>query len=162
MKRCKHKNLETVTNIYGDAINHYNGRSIRSCIDCGKEFVVPALDLSCKRSNQFNLHEFHMKAEEKGKISDGSHTFEELYYHRMVLFAVICNTHKNIAWKSKLHDDGSMYDNYFIVGIKTPLGDYTYHYHMDYWDYFNVKTLDRAPAWDGHKPEDIDRLFTIL
>ena len=34
-----------------------------------------------------------MSGEEVGKISDGYHTFEELYYHRMILFAVICNTH---------------------------------------------------------------------
>ena len=36
-----------------------------------------------------------MSGEEVGKISDGYHTFEELYYHRMILFAVICNTHPN-------------------------------------------------------------------
>ena len=42
---------------------------------------------------------------EVGKISDGYHTFDELYFHRMILFSVICNTYKEKAWKSKLHDD---------------------------------------------------------
>lgn len=28
-----------------------------------------------------------------GEVSDGYHTFNELYYHRAVLFAVICNEH---------------------------------------------------------------------
>lgn len=32
-----------------------------------------------------------------GSISDGSHTFDELYYHRMVLFAVICKHHSDLA-----------------------------------------------------------------
>ena len=97
----------------------------------------------------------------KGEISDGYHTFNELYHHRMVLFAVICNSHKAQAWKSKLHHDGTMYDDYFIVGVTTPKGDYTYHYHMDNWDYFDIKELPNAPEWDGHKPSDIDRLLTL-
>lgn len=97
-----------------------------------------------------------------GKISDGSHTFDELYYHRMMLFAVICNTYKDKAWKSWKHEDGTMFDDYFIVGITTPKGDYSYHYHKDYWNMFDVKELENAPKWDGHKPSDIDRLLSIL
>lgn len=97
-----------------------------------------------------------------GEISDGYHTFDELYYHRMVLFAMICNTYKQKAWKSLKHSDGTMFDNYFIVGITTPRGNYTYHYDVQYWDYFEVKELDYALTWDGHKPNDIERLFTLL
>ena len=80
----------------------------------------------------------------------------------MVLFSVICNTYKDKAWKSWKHDDGTMFDNYFIVGITTEEGDYTYHYHKDYWDMFNVKELDNAPEWDGHKSEDITRLLSLV
>ena len=103
------------------------------------------------------------KSIKTGLLSDGYHTFDELYYHRMVLFSIICRTYKDRAWRSKLHDDGTMYDNYFIVGIATPEGDYTYHYHMRYWDHFNdIKTLDKAPKWDGHEPKDIDRLYSLF
>lgn len=92
-------------------------------------------------------------------ISDGYHTFGELYHHRAVLFSIICNTYKDKAWKSKLHSDGDM----FIVGVETPEGHYTYHYHINpYWDMFDVKELDFAPEWDGHKPKDITRLFSLL
>lgn len=97
-----------------------------------------------------------------GSTSDGYHTFDELYYHRMILFAVICNKFKDVAWKSKLHHDGTMYDSYFIVGVDTPKGQYSYHYDMEYWDGFDVKELDRAPEWDGHKPEDVIRLLSLL
>lgn len=97
-----------------------------------------------------------------GKISDGYHTFDELYYHRMILFSVICNTYKHLAWKSWRHHDNTMFDNYFIVGINTPKGNYTYHYHKDYWSIFNIKELDNAPKWDGHKPEDIGRLLSLI
>jgi len=98
---------------------------------------------------------------EEGEASDGYHTFNELYYHRMVLFSVICHAYKNKDWKSKQHDDGTMFDNHFIVGVETPEGQYTYHYSMEHWDAFNVKELEKAPEWDGHKPEDIVRLKSL-
>lgn len=100
---------------------------------------------------------------ESGKISDGYHTFDELYFHRMMLFAVICRTYKEKAWRSKLHDDGTMYDNYFIVGVTTPEGDYSYHYHEEYWGHFEgIKELEKAPKWDGHEPSDIGRLLSLI
>lgn len=96
-----------------------------------------------------------------GQISDGSHTFDELYHHRMILFSIICNSNVAVAWKSWKHHDGTMYDDYFIVGVTTPEGDYSYHYHKDHWNRFSVKELDLAPEWDGHKPEDIERLLSL-
>ena len=97
-----------------------------------------------------------------GNISDGYHTFDELYNHRMILFSIICNTYKDKAWKSWKHDDGTMYDDYFIVRITTDKGDYSYHYHKDNWGYFNVKEIEFAPKWDGHTPKDIVRLFDLV
>jgi len=105
---------------------------------------------------------FEFDVENISQISDGSHTFEELYYHRMILFAMICNTYKDKAWKSWRHSDDTMFPDYFIVGITTPDGDYSYHYHKDYWSEFKVHKLVRAPIWDGHEPSDIDRLFSLL
>jgi hypothetical protein len=51
-----------------------------------------------------------------GNLSDGYHTFNELYHHRAILFSVICNGLPENSWKSKLHDTGDMYDGMFIVG----------------------------------------------
>ena len=107
------------------------------------------------------LKKYIFEVEDIGDISDGSHSFKELYDHRCKLFAVICNQNKVRAWKSWLHDDGTMFKDYFIVGITTPDGDFTYHYHKDNWDLFNVKELDKAPAWDGHTSDDITRLFSL-
>lgn len=104
---------------------------------------------------------YTFEVENKGQISDGSHSFNELYHHRMILFSIICNNNKQIAWKSWKHHDGTMYDDYFIVGVTTKEGDYTYHYHKDDWERFNVKEIPLAPEWDGHKPEDIARLLSI-
>lgn len=98
-----------------------------------------------------------------GETSDGYHTFNELYHHRAILFATICNEHPDIAWKSLKHDDGSMYKDMFIVGINTPTGQATYHYDvMPYWDLFHVTELSNAPKWDGHSPSDaINRIMSM-
>lgn len=160
--KCKHKNLETITNIHGDAINMYDSRSMKSCIDCGKRFRGDILDKNCKRTNKFELKTFHLVGETLEDVSDGCHTFNELYYHRMVLFSTICNQNKELAWKSYKHSDGEIWDGYFIVGITTPKGDYTYHYKNECWDYFKIKEVEYAPKYDGHKPEDITRLFSLL
>lgn len=98
-----------------------------------------------------------------GETSDGYHTFNELYRHRAVLFSVIVRDHPDLAWKSKLHSDGTMYDGMFIVGIETPQGQATYHYDIDpYWEMFDCGELERAPEWDGHTPDEaIDRIATL-
>ncbi len=95
-----------------------------------------------------------------GDLSDGYHTFNELYHHRAILFSVICNEHPDISWKSKLHHDGTMFDGMFIVGINTPEGQATYHYDINpYWDMFRVRELEKAPEWDGHTSEQaIERI----
>lgn len=97
-----------------------------------------------------------------GKLSDGYHSFNELYHHKAVLFALLCNQNQDIAWKSLLHSDPNdkMYDGMFIVGINTPEGQVTYHYDIDpYWQMFHVQELARAPKWDGHTATDaVNRL----
>lgn len=98
-----------------------------------------------------------------GDTSDGYHTFNELYHHRAVLFSVICNARPDIAWKSKRHHDGTMYDGMFIVGIDTPEGQATYHYDIEpYWGIFHVKELEFAPEWDGHTPDEAIRRISTL
>lgn len=97
-----------------------------------------------------------------GDITDGYHSFNELYQHRCILFSIVCHTFCDYAWKSWLHSDGTMFTDYFIVGITTPEGNYTYHYHKDEWDRFNVKEIDKAPEWDGHTSHDITRLYSLF
>lgn len=96
-----------------------------------------------------------------GRLSDGYHSFNELYEHRMFLFAVISLQNQPHAWKSKLHHDGTMHDDYFITGINTPNGQFTYHYPMMYWDLFAVTELEKAPEWDGHTSVDVNRLLSL-
>ena len=103
-------------------------------------------------------------SDDLGKLSDGYHTFNELYEQRLYLTAVLFNLKEDLCWKSWRHSDGELCfgGGYFIVGINTPLGQYTYHYEAEHWGLFNLKELDRAPEWDGHTAEDVSRLISLL
>ena len=103
------------------------------------------------------------KVDDIGEISDGYHTFNSLYNQRLCLFAALVNAYKNKAWKSRLHHDGEpcFGGGWFIVGITTPAGDYTYHYELKDWDLFDCKVLDKAPEWDGHTDKDVTRVLTL-
>lgn len=96
------------------------------------------------------------------QISDGNHTFGELYYHRMKMFSFICKLYPDLAWKSRIHSDGYELRDSFIVGIETPEGQFTYHYPIESWKEFKVKVYNVAPEFDGHTSDDIVRLFSLL
>lgn len=69
---------------------------------------------------------------------------------------------RSISWKSKFHDDGTMYEGYFIVGIQTGEGQATYHYGLELWDLFDVPELERAPKYDGHNSlQAIQRIYSL-
>ena len=95
-------------------------------------------------------------------VTDGYHTFDELYYHRMIMSSIIFEMYSDYAWKSWKHADETMFDDSFIVGVTIPnVGDYSYHYHAENWDMFKVKEVEFAPEYDGHKPSDIGRLLEL-
>lgn len=99
-----------------------------------------------------------------GELSDGFHTFNSLYEQRMILFAALVKAYKDMAWKSYRHEDGEYCfgGGWFIVGIDTPEGSYTYHYENKYWDMFDCVDLPRAPHWDGHTEADAEtRLMSL-
>jgi hypothetical protein len=103
--------------------------------------------------------------EDVGELSDGYHTFNQLYHQRAVLFACIVRQNKNKAWKSFKHSDGKYcFDSngeWFIVGVDTPQGSYTYHYAKEYWDIFDCQELECGKEWDGHTEEDVTRLLSL-
>lgn len=117
------------------------------------------------------------------EISDGYHTFDELYDHRLALNAAFFN----LVWatqvnnlgsvashlapypvmKSKLHNDGTMFDGYFIVfGIipnEFSESQISYHYKLEHWDKFQIPEVPKIPfPYDGHTSKDVvERLLSI-
>lgn len=100
-------------------------------------------------------------------ISDGYHTFGELYAHRIQLYIALCRelaenpAHQYTQiWKSKAHSDGSTMEGWFVMGIsRTGVGrnsDITYHLPMSKWyECEFAPTLEQAPTWDGHTSADV-------
>lgn len=113
------------------------------------------------------------KCEKKPCTCDGYHTFSELYDHRIRLYIELCflvdevsslRGQEYVTWKSKKHSDGSEYEGWFVLGINKPYGEQvTYHLPNKYWDeLFSIDTLDLAPEFDGHTPDDVlERLKLI-
>lgn len=96
-------------------------------------------------------------------LSDGYHTFNSLYFQRLVLFAALVKAYKDRAWKSWKHEDGEpcFGGGWFIVGIDTPHGSYTYHYEGKDFDLFECEELPVAKHWDGHTEADATRLLSL-
>lgn len=97
--------------------------------------------------------------------SDGYHTFGQLYYQRMMLWACIVNANPGIAWKTRLHEDGGFCfgGGWFLVAIDTPAGQYGYHYEdtPENWALFRCEEIPRAKPWDGYTEADVTRLASL-
>lgn len=94
----------------------------------------------------------------KGLISDGCHTFDELYVHRNTLFLALMKAMPEISWFSNRHDDGHFIDGWFIAGMNLTTGTVTYHLPAGMWLIAcdtGAKRLERAPKWDGHTSSDV-------
>ena len=108
------------------------------------------------------------------EISDGYHTFDELYDHRITLYIALCKSIqdwvylsgvRNMApdgydkkvWRSTIHSDGSNYDGWFLLGINRKKGEQiTYHIPLSRWDETDfAQTLKKAPKFDGHTSTDV-------
>lgn len=118
-----------------------------------------------KQAKNLTMHLYNdAKFHDDGcNIKDNFHSMSELYFNRMILFDLLMKSHPEYAWKSKLHSDGTMFTDYFIVGFTfKDETSFTYHFHIKYWDIFSCVELVRAPEYDGHLPQDIYRLYKLL
>lgn len=101
--------------------------------------------------------------QDAGLFSDGYHTFKELYAHRVRLFTCLMHAHRNRAWWSEKHHDGSFMPGWIIAGIETPAGHATYHLPISESHYLPEGTkLERGKEWDGHTAADVlERLLSL-
>lgn len=99
---------------------------------------------------------------DSGKISDGFHTFDELYNHRNTLYIALCRVLDGYTsyyvWRSKKHSDKtSAGKGWFILGINSSLGEQiTYHLPISKWKETKFAvTHPFAINWDGHTSKDV-------
>jgi hypothetical protein len=112
--------------------------------------------------NTTQINEQIKKLDSTNDISDGYHTFGELYEHRITLFITLCEqrvyyTSWEDVWRSKLHSDGTSFDGWFVLGIGKEKGEQiTYHLPISKWDETDfAETLEKAHEFDGHTSEDV-------
>lgn len=93
-----------------------------------------------------------------GQVSDGYHTFDELYDHRCLLFLALMRARPSISWYSCLHNDGTEFDGWFVAGMNLSGKQITYHLpnrYRELIDQTDIPYLDKAPEWDGHSSADV-------
>lgn len=97
-----------------------------------------------------------------GDVSDGYHTFAELYEFRKIYNAALFNEwaeqNKYQVHKSTHHHDGEpcFGGGWFIVVAILPKGQISNHYKMDDWNLFRVpETPEVLFEYDGHTGADV-------
>ena len=139
-----------------------------------KQFDFAELDAPKETFGFVKVPEGHkwIRAEgENLEISDGYHTMDELYEHRVALYIQLASAIEIMnkisrdkgwstnapVWRSKVHSDGSRYEGWFILGIEKEAGkQITYHIPEKYWDSTEfAETLIKAPEWDKHTSADV-------
>jgi hypothetical protein len=122
--------------------------------------------------------------DERGSITDGYHSFEELYTFRKVYNALLFNEwakqivetkewakdekgrlyakvvskeYKYDVHKSICHNNGELCfgGGWFVVVAVLPNGQITNHYKMEDWNLFKIPQVSRAKyEFDGHTSQD--------
>ena len=103
----------------------------------------------------------------KGQVSDGYHTFDELYEHRITLYIALCIRMAYFGvpvWKSNVHSDGTTWEGWFLLGIDVIEGkQITYHLPISKWDLcVFAMELPQAPPFDGHTSADVLKRIAAL
>lgn len=81
------------------------------------------------------------QGEDTGETSDGYHTFAELYDHRNHLFVALMRSNPSLSWRASNHEDGTMFDGWFVAGMHLSSGDITYHLPVSMWGMLNDKRI---------------------
>jgi hypothetical protein len=103
-----------------------------------------------------------MDSGDRGQLSDGYHTFNELYDFRKAYNAMLFNQWAVMGaysvQKSYRHHDGELCfgGGWFVVLAVLPTGQITNHYPESDWPLFQVRTVDKIEyEYDGHTAKDV-------
>lgn len=99
------------------------------------------------------------------QVSDGYHTFSELYEHRHSLCLAMMRAMPQFWWFSRRNFDGELCPkggDWFIVGAElpgtAPYNSITYYLPMRLWDVAQctgAAELPKGKPWDGHTPDKV-------
>ena len=128
--------------------------------------VINAQKIVLEKKTNKEMVENNTKVD-MGEVSDGYHTFNELYEYRMLYNAALFNEFAKQGLydvhKSRKHSDGEYPfgdSNWFIVMAELPTGQISNHYEMKDWDKFQIPEKPLANKWDEHSPRDVAERLT--
>lgn len=110
-----------------------------------------------------NYYVQRLEYPERGRVSDGYHSFDELYTHRIHVYIALCKSIWRdpagpLVWISKKHSDGTEWKGWFLLGIGVKPGEQiTYHLPEKYWAECArfAEVVNQAFPFDGHTSEDV-------
>ena len=129
------------------------------------------IDREDKLNNMERILSPSEACERLNDLNDEYHTMQELYDFRLMYNALLFNEwtkREDIeVYKSRRHYDNELcFDgDWFIVVAILPDGkQISNHYHIDYWDYFNIPSYPKMKdKFDGHTSQDVlNRLKEML
>jgi hypothetical protein len=96
---------------------------------------------------------------ESNDISDGYHTVDELYDHRVILSIGLFSKYPEYSWVADKHSDGTFFSDWMLLGMSIPdIGQVTYHIPEKYREMcreLGIPSLNIAPPFDGHSAKDV-------
>ena len=96
-------------------------------------------------------------------VSDGHHSFRELYDHRHLLWILVLKHYKESAFKTCRDEDGNQLEGWFLAGMNTKFGQLTYHLPEIYWNHLDVPELPKNEGYDNHTSADVlERLAALI
>lgn len=171
----------------------HNFRTADGCLvqtSAAPDYLGPGhvLTLSMTGKHDARRVSVHLRPDEIGQLSDGYHTFDDLYRFRMLYHAAFVNQldarefendrhpmtarRRPSTVKSWKHSDGEpcFGGGWFIVVTHLwdsvdgkPAGQISNHYEAEHWDLFQVPEVEEAPVFDGHATADVvERLEKFL
>lgn len=133
------------------------------------DYIIKGVNGEFYPCKQDIFEKTYLHEDDMGNVSDGYHTFNELYKYRMLYNAAFFNELAKKGdikiCKSHKHYDGEecFGGGWFIVMAELPTGQISNHYENQYWELFNIPELDTAWEWDKHTPnEAADRIESYL
>ena len=160
-----------LANINNMNIKFYDGKDNRVIIETDKETAEKLVNHRLTPRSLVRINE----------LSDGYHTYDELYEFRKMYNAILFNewakeymlkeqqikngfTQANMVFplydvhKSWKHNDGELCfgGGWFIVSAMLPTGLISNHYKAEDWDLFQVPEVEKALyEFDGHTGKDV-------
>ncbi|GHV21870.1 hypothetical protein FACS189428_2990 [Clostridia bacterium] len=157
---CSHEFLEFVLNIGGTDFSEETERreklsftpeSMFRCRCCGKIIFKPFPYNGEKGDILLN-------GIETGKISDGYHTFDQLYDHRCLNFIAFVKNAGLPVFRTTVNFEGQPQGDWFILytDATDKMKQISYHLPMKYWVLCEfAETTPKVHVFDKHNGEDV-------